>query len=277
MTELHKLTTTLLQDKGMINLHSHTQFCDGRASMQDMACAANKAGFSLWGFSPHSPVNVPSPCNMKREDVSAYIEEAHRIKQQMREEMEIIVGMEIDYLSESFGPSLPYFRSLPLDYRIGSVHFVPTKEGELVDCDGSATRFKEYLRDKFDNDLEYVVKKYFEQVLAMIHSGGFDILGHLDKIAGNASEVDETIEEQGWYRDLIKEVIREAVAHNLIIEINTKAFSTRGRFYPAEKWWPLLKESGAEVIFSTDAHYTDKVDASYSDASLRWQNVTTPG
>ena len=39
--------------------------------------------------------------------------------------------MEIDYLNDDWGPANDYFQSLPLDYRIGSVHFIPTR-GETL-------------------------------------------------------------------------------------------------------------------------------------------------
>lgn len=274
MTELRQLIADRIADGPVrMNLHSHTQFCDGKASMEEMATAASEAGFSVWGFSPHSPIDIPSPCNMSEDDVPPFVGEAERIRKKLQGTTLILTGMEIDYLSDTFGPALPCFRNLPLDYRIGSVHFVPTQRGEPVDCDGSATRFKDYLRNKFDGDLEYVVRKYFEQVLSMIRAGGFDILGHLDKIAGNASEVDPTIEDADWYGELVKEVIEEAVSRDFIIEINTKAYDSRHRFYPDCRWWPLLKRKGAEVIFSTDAHYPDKVAASYDEAARLWNNI----
>ena len=54
------------------NFHSHTQFCDGHAPMSDMARAAAASGMRHYGFSPHSPIPIPSPCNMKAEDVDDY-------------------------------------------------------------------------------------------------------------------------------------------------------------------------------------------------------------
>ncbi|MDE6268030.1 MAG: hypothetical protein K2M04_03005, partial [Muribaculaceae bacterium] len=45
----------LLEGSRDYTLHSHTQFCDGRAPMEVMARAAADAGFSRYGFSPHSP------------------------------------------------------------------------------------------------------------------------------------------------------------------------------------------------------------------------------
>ena len=102
--------------------------------------------------------------------------------------------------------------------------------------------------------------------MKMIEAGGFDIVGHIDKIAGNASEVDPEIENTDWYKQLVEDAIRAAVRKNLTIEINTKAYGSRGRFYPDQRWWNLLKELNAKVIFSTDAHHPDKVDAGLDDA-----------
>lgn len=56
--------------------------------------------------------------------------------------------MEIDYLNDDWGPANDYFQSLPLDYRIGSVHFIPTRGGDFVDIDGSPDRFVVNLRDR---------------------------------------------------------------------------------------------------------------------------------
>ena len=61
------------------NFHSHTQFCDGRADMETMARAAVACGMEHYGFSPHSPLNIPSPCNMEASAVDEYLAEVRRI------------------------------------------------------------------------------------------------------------------------------------------------------------------------------------------------------
>lgn len=247
-------------------LHSHTQFCDGHASMEEMALAAHSAKMERFGFSPHSPIPIPSPCNMKENDVPAYLAEADRLKELYKGKMSILKGMEVDFISSAWGPHSIYFKDLPLDFRIGSVHFVKNQKGKFIDCDGSPQRFVKNLHDCFNSDLDYIVEKYFDSVREMICLGGFDILGHFDKIAANASFVRHDIEYSDRYYYTIQDVIKEATEANLTIEINTKAFLRKQRFFPSILWWDILKKSGAGIIINSDAHNPLLIDAAINTA-----------
>ena len=93
------------------NFHSHTQFCDGRATMAEFAEAVSKAGFRHWGFSPHSPVPIDSPCNMAEYDVPIYLAEVCRLNSLYESsDIEFYTSMEIDYLGEHWGPISSSFR-----------------------------------------------------------------------------------------------------------------------------------------------------------------------
>lgn len=255
---------SLIKDTDLYNLHSHTQYCDGHATVREMANAAADAGFKVWGVSPHSPICVPSVCNMHKEDVPAYLDDVDEMKEALEGRTTVLAAMEVDYISPDFGPHIDYFHELPLDYRIGSVHYVPNQEGVPLDCDGDVEHFTAQLHEEFRGDLRYVVEKYFEQVLRMIEAGGFEVLGHFDKIAGNAWANDPEIESQGWYQALIDDVISHAQGAGCLVEINTKALSSRNRFYPARSIWPRLTE--LPVIVNSDAHYPDKVNAGRPEA-----------
>ena len=228
--------------------------------MEEIAASAAAEGFRYWGISPHSPVNIDSPCNMLKEQVPEYLERCGALKDKYDGRMQVFTGMEIDYLGADFGPHIDYFCNLPLDYRIGSVHFVPTQDNILLDCDGGVERFSKYLKEGYHNDLRYVVEKYFEQVLNMIEKGGFDILGHFDKIIGNASALDPSIEVSGWYESLIDDVVSHCSGKDITVEINTKAYGDRHRFYPHERWWDKLIEAKIPLVVNSDTHYTGKAN-----------------
>lgn len=259
----------LVGDSLRYNFHSHTQFCDGRATMEQFAAEAVRRGFSHYGFSPHSPIAIPSPCNMKLSDVPLYFDEVARIRDRYRSHgTRFLAAMEIDFLNQAHGPSCPFFRDLPLDYRIGSVHFIPAQSGEYVDIDGRFDSFREKMCRYFHNDIRYVVNTFFDQNLEMLSAGGFDMIGHYDKIGQNASLFMPGIEEKEWYVDRLDELTRSVIDSGVTVEINTKAFAEHHRFFPTPSQIPALLEAEVPIVVNSDAHRPELIDASRDDAFI---------
>ena len=248
------------------NFHTHTQFCDGRNSVAEMAAAAAEAGLEHVGFTPHSPICIESPCNMSAADVPLYFREVDEANARHEGQCRFYKGMEIDYLGPEHNAASPYYTDLGLDFSISSVHFIPAQNGALIDIDGHYDRFARNLAEHFHNNLRYVVSTYFEQSMAMLAIGGFDILGHFDKIAQNASYDQPDIEQQGWYNDLLDAYVSEIIKSGKIVEINTKARIQHGRFFPHERLWPRLIEGGVRLMVNSDAHYADRLDMSRGEA-----------
>lgn len=247
------------------NFHSHTQFCDGRADMAEFAKAAVTSGLTHYGFSPHSPLPFPSPCNMDFEKVDEYIAEFERLKQQYAHRLNLYCAMEIDYIGKEWGPANPYFATLPLDYSIGSVHFIPSAEG-MIDVDGRFETFKKKMERYFDNDIRGVVESFYAQTNDMISAGGFDIIGHFDKIGHNAAHFSPGIEEEKWYEALVQNTIDNIIASGVTVEINTKALADHHRFFPSQKYWKRLVDAGVTIVVNSDAHYPALIDAGRQEA-----------
>lgn len=241
----------------LYNLHTHTQFCDGHATMEEFVTEALKHGFVHLGFTPHSPVSIESPCNMTREQVPEFLAEMDRLRGAYGDRISLYTGMEIDYVGRGDGPADDYFKSLPLDYRIGSVHFIPAinDAGVMVDIDGKFAGFEQRMGEHFGCDIEYVVRAFFSQMMAMVEEGGFDIVGHLDKIGFNASQYRPGIDEEPWYDKLVTDLLDNVMDHHLTVEINTKAWRQGGRYYPNARYFGALKRYGAPVVVNSDTHY----------------------
>lgn len=254
------------------NHHSHTQFCDARNTMEEILQSAYDKGFDTWGFSPHGPICVDSPCNMNPESVPLYLKEIERLKK-LFPNMKILAGMEVDFIDEKNGPSSTNIKEYKLDYVIGSVHFIPNQKGVYHDIDGSPERFRNILHNYFEDDLNYVVRTYWLQVQRMIKSGGFDIVGHIDKIALNASFIDPEIEETDFYKKLSEETIEMAIATGKAIEINTKHYHKYGRFFPHPRFWKRIVSSGIEMPVNSDTHYSDLVEAGITEAKSLLANL----
>jgi len=139
-------------------------------------------------------------------------------------------------------------RDLGLDYSIGSVHFIPTQNGTLVDIDGNFERFSDNMQRNFNGDIRYVVDTYFRQSLEMIEAGGFDILGHFDKVAHNASLWQPGIEDEPWYAEWINRMFESISESGLIVEVNTKSYVRHGRLFPSMRHLPRLLASGATIL-----------------------------
>lgn len=249
----------------LYTLHSHTQYCDGHAQMREFARAASDMGFGVYGFTPHSPVPIESPCNMKEADVPRYMVEV----KEMREEfpnVEFLCGMEIDYLGPHWGPANEYFAGLGLDYSIGSVHFIPSQDGDCVDIDGRFASFKEKMAKHFHSDIRYVVETFFSQSQNMLSEGGFDIIGHFDKIKHNAGLYAPGLEETDWYKRLVNDLIDSILEKNVIVEVNTKAWQQHRQLFPDQRHWKRLMQAGAPIVINSDAHYPRLINASRREA-----------
>ncbi len=252
----------------LYSLHNHTQFCDGRDVMEAFVVEAIAQGFCHYGFSPHSPVPIESPCNMDARDVPLYLDEVARLQCKYRGKISLYASMEIDFLDD-WGPAHQFFQNLPLDYRIGSVHFIPSlvNPEEYVDIDGRyENNFKVKMDEHFNDDVEWVVRTYYAQSMKMVEAGGFDIIGHCDKIGHNASCHRPGIDREPWYDQLIKRHVEAIMDHHYIIEINTKAWKQHGRFFPNQRYFDLLKRYNAPIVVNSDAHYPDLINAGRPEA-----------
>lgn len=248
-------------------LHTHTEFCDGRSSIAEIVDEAIIRGMDMIGFTPHSPIHHTSSCNMTFESVPQYLAKLHEHKNlEQKSGLEILAGMEIDYMGKDWGAHSDYFTQLPIDYSISSIHFIPAQDGTMIDIDGRYERFALNMHKYFHDDIDYVVKTFLQRTLEMIDAGGFNIIGHFDKIAMNGSQYCRGLEEKQWYLDSISLIINEIAARDIIVEINTKAYELHGRFFPNVNWWDDLKDKGIPVIVNSDAHYREKLESGIREA-----------
>lgn len=263
------MITDILADIGnsrKYTLHSHTEFCDGRATMEAFARKAVDDGFTHYGFSPHSPIPIVSPCNMLQEKVARYDTEFQRICELYGNSVKFYRSMEIDYLGKEWGPASEYFAKLKLDYAIGSVHFIPCQSGEYIDIDGNFEGFKKKMVKYFNNDIRYVVETFYRQSCLMVEAGGFEIIGHLDKIGCNAGYYQPGIEDESWYQSLLDDLINRVIDAGLMVEINTKAWQQHQRMFPHIDKWARLIKSGVNIVVNSDAHVPALINAGREEA-----------
>ena len=81
------------------NLHTHTTFCDGKNSAEEMVKAAIELGCEGIGFSGHSYIPGEDYWTMTEKGTGEYISEILRMKEKYSDKIEILLGIEYDILS----------------------------------------------------------------------------------------------------------------------------------------------------------------------------------
>ena len=64
----------------LANYHTHSLFCDGKASLQEIAKSAFENGVNYLGFSSHSAYPATTGCEMHPEKFGRYKEEILALK-----------------------------------------------------------------------------------------------------------------------------------------------------------------------------------------------------
>ena len=195
-----------------------------------------------------------------------YLAEIQRLKKSYAGQIELYAGLEIDYLDEHHNPASDYFQSLPLDYRIGSVHLLHTPQGEIVDIDTSPETFRTNLDRHWEGNLRYVIESYYDKLMKMVSLGGFDILGHADKLSFNAESVSPGITAESWYQDILQTYFQLIARQGIMVEINTKKFIPHGVFFPQRTHFPVLLQLGIPVVVNSDSHRPEAINSGRPEA-----------
>lgn len=252
------------------NYHSHSTFCDGRSAPEDFVRFALSNGFRAYGFSSHSPLPFETIWNMSAIDMPEYLGEINRLKDKYKDRLEIYVSLEIDYLDETYNASIPYFRDMPLDYRIGSVHFLPLsadlKEENMVCIDGAFANFQYAVDAHFGGSIRRLVERYYDSELKMIEAGGIDIVGHIDKIYMNGRRCEGFSPGAAWYKDPFMACLELIAKKGIMVEINTKNLKRKGETFPHPDTLHLLKELNIPVMVNSDCHFPDLVNDGREEA-----------
>lgn len=250
----------------LTNYHSHSLYCDGRAGMEDFVRFALSEGFTSYGFSSHAPLPFSTAWTMEWDRMDDYLMEFRRLRAKYAGRIELYIGLEIDYLNEESNPSATRFRELPLDYRIGSVHMLYNDKSEVVDIDVPADAFGQIVDGQFGGDLERVVRSYYGRLRHMLELGGFDIVGHADKMHYNAACYRPGLLDEPWYDTLVKEYFEDIARRGYQVEINTKAYHDLGTFFPNVRYFPFLHSLGARVQVNSDSHYPERINSGRPEA-----------
>ena len=237
----------LLNPSGDINLHTHTIYCDGKDTPEELVKQAIKLGMKVLGFSGHAYSVHDTDFCMSKEGTSAYIEEVLRLREKYKGKIEIYLGIERDFFGE--------IDDYPYDYVIGSLHYVE-KDGVLMSVDYTPEIMESNVEKYFGGNYRTYVERYYQLLGDVMEKTDADIVGHFDLITKFNEGSRYFDEDADWYKEAALAALHKVAAKKPIFEINTGAMSRgyRTKPYPADFILAEINRLGCPVILSSDCH-----------------------
>jgi len=232
----------------LVDYHIHTSLSDGKGKHEEFLGKAAEKNMSEIGFSDHFSI-LDTDWNTSEKDIPFMKEKIEELKSNNHSPVEIKFGAEIDYIPGKETEIEALINSLPLDYVIGSVHFI----GDW-NFDTSPKQFK-------GKNIEELYEKYFNLLTEAAKTGLYDILGHADLI----KKFDHRLESTPV--DMYRQVIEAAKEYDMVIELNTNGRNKPCKeFYPDICFMELCREYDIPVMINSDAHTPNQVGQYFDDA-----------
>ncbi|MCE1207402.1 MAG: histidinol-phosphatase [Spirochaetia bacterium] len=256
----------------LFSYHTHTEFCDGRASAASMAHHAHQAGYSYLGFSSHAPLPFDTNWNMRWERLGDYAATIGALKNTYDSKgMTILLGLEIDYIENLVHPSDSVYDRIQPEFRLGSVHYITPEEGEAFTVDENSTDFAQHVKLSCHGDHSILWKQYYRNLTAMIEKGGFDIIAHFDIVRKNNQNGMYFDEDSPAYLEAAFEAIDMAASKDIVAEINTGGIA-RGKTltpYPSMTLLKHMRARNVRITIGDDAHGPSHLGA-YQQTAREW-------
>ena len=250
-------------EKMKSNLHTHSTFCDGKNTPEEIVLAAIDKGFSSIGISGHGYTDFDLRYCVK--DVTGYQNEIKRLKEKYKDKIEIYLGIEEDAYAKA--------NRSDYDYIIGSSHYYEVN-GEYYAIDSSPDHFKKCL-EVFNYDVTRMAEDYYSKFSDYIKSRRPDIIGHFDLITKFDEMGESLFLKNESYNKTVEKYIETVADTGCIFEVNTGAISRgyRSAPYPARNLLHILNAHNAKLVLSSDSHSADTLDFGFDEAKLLLRDI----
>ena len=239
------------------NCHTHTTFCDGKSTAEEMVLAALELNFKSLGFTSHSVQHFDTYA-MRFSEEESYRAEIRRLQEKYRRQITIWDGIERDYFSCADIRSYSYY--------IASVHYIPFNY-RFYAVDGDPEALEELLNTAYKGDGLALVRDYYNLVGLYACTYCPPILGHFDLIKKYQTSLSLFDSKDDRYFYLAEDALRQVDPSETLLEVNTGGMA-RGYLndpYPSE---PLLKSwlhMGGRVILSSDCHQAKQMAFAFEE------------
>ena len=244
------------------NCHTHTTYCDGKNTAREMVEAAIEKGFVSLGFSGHSPMKDKNDWTMSVEDTKKYIAEINSLKEEYKDKIDILCGVELDNDYDGINPD-------DFDYVIGSVHQLK-KNGVAYDVDYTAEYLKKAVDEFFGGSFNEMSRAYFGSLADFVTNTKVDVVGHIDLITKFNLDTPLFDEADAEYRSYAFDCVDRILSAkpDILFEVNTGAMFRVGKKepYPAGFILRHIYEKGGKVTLTSDSHSVDSINFAFDKA-----------
>ena len=240
--------------------HTHTTYCDGAHTAEEMLKTAIEKGLKYYGFSSHAHLKYDENWNMSHAEQEEYIKEILALKEKYKDKITVLLGCEYDLLSDN---DLSKF-----DYVIGSCHSI-IKNGAYLSVDHSEETFNNCVNNYYDGDYYGFVKDYYELLATAAERKEFAFYGHFDLISKFNKDFKYFDEDDPRYEEPMYKALEALAKSGKPLELNTKLslYDKRTSILPSTiKWLKAFKKLGGSVIINSDAHATVRIGDSFDMA-----------
>lgn len=259
--------------------HTHTNFSDGKNSLEEMLARAVELGWKEIGISDHMIIhrNLKNSKSWERwktdahiyhDDFSSTYEDFVRHAENVRKVSEhfninVKVGAEVDFFTYSgwIDSFLKLKEKLGLDYYISGNHylFIDDECENIIDIkDTELLPYEEQVS---------ALKRHFKTIGKAAESGIFSFIAHLDyarkaKICGKDDFVNEKLE-----------LIKTLAATDTATELSTKGLRKGDDFYPNSNMLKEIAKNNIKVVISDDAHRICELGYKFTEAEEALKNA----
>ncbi len=252
------------------NLHTHSLFCDGRDTVEELCQEAFRQGLTSLGFSSHAPLSFKTGWHMKKSQLNRYADTVRSAALRWRGRLDVYLGLEIDFIENMCGPSDGRFSEYELDFVIGSVHYLVPPHGQPFTVDGPLDELTKGVAEGYRGDVVAAVDAYWWTIIAMVQAGSLDIVGHIDLIRRNNRLLRLFDEKSEHYRKSAKAAIAAIAESKGIVELNTGGMARGGLSepYPSFSLLQAVRQASVPVTINTDTHDRRQLTAYYDEARV---------
>ena len=225
------------------NYHTHTWRC-GHATGTEREYVENaiRSGLKILGFSDHTPQlydgdYYPERQKMRPEQLEDYVDTVLALKKEYEREIEIHLGLEVEYYPKYFERLLRFTEPYPIEYMLLGQHALGNGEpGDL---------FAFSPTDAPEDLLHYI-----SQCLEGLETGRFLYFAHPDVLRFTG--------DPAFYQREMRRLCVRAKELRIPLEINLLGLGDH-RNYPNPLFWEVAAEVGNQVVLGCDAHRPENV------------------